>query len=263
MIRRSLFAFPVAALLLCGGGCLVTKSSYDLKARENDSLREAVASLNREKARLAEENAELSKQVAAGKRTEAALSAQVREADKSLERLGEGMTGSPRIYDKGQTTREQFIDGLLEVERTTGLRMQELSARVECCEKELSLLRSNASSREHGAGRLAALSADLAEVSPEIGITPIGPSLRIVVPERLLVGERGACLTKTGAAIVSKISGAVSELPSASLLILTGGKASAETVRAAAASNGRIPRERLHSRVGERGGTAELFVVMR
>ncbi|MBE0603556.1 MAG: hypothetical protein IH611_08005, partial [Deltaproteobacteria bacterium] len=110
---------------------------------------------------------------------------------------------------------------------------------------------------------LARVEADLKEMSPEIGVTPIGSSLRIVVPEELLFGDQGGKLTKAGAAIVSRVSEVVSELPSASLLIITDGKASAETLRAAASSNDKIPRERLKSRVREKGRGAEFILVVR
>jgi chromosome segregation ATPase len=53
----------VAALLSCAG-CIVTASTYDAKVREVETLRDAYASSNREKSRLAGEVETLSKQVA-------------------------------------------------------------------------------------------------------------------------------------------------------------------------------------------------------
>jgi hypothetical protein len=255
-----------------------------MKSKETDSLRGALASLNREKTKLAEENTALSRQVAAGKEAEEALSAQVKEMDESLKRLGEGMTGSRRKPETGRASREQLIDELLEGERATGRRMQELSVRAEGCEKSLEQAGRDAAAREREIEEMrnklwiqeegrqdmlqrdekfSRLSSSLVEVSPEIGITPVGPALRIVVPENLIVGERGGKLTKKGAAIISQLSGAVSELPSASLLIITGGKAASDTVRAAAAAGGKIPRERLMSHVREKGRTAEFLLIVR
>jgi uncharacterized protein YlxW (UPF0749 family) len=52
----------VAALLSCAG-CIVTTSTYDAKAREAESLRDAYASSNREASRLAGEVETLSKLV--------------------------------------------------------------------------------------------------------------------------------------------------------------------------------------------------------
>jgi len=53
----------VAAILSCAG-CIVTASTYDAKVREVEALRDAYASANREKSRLAGEVETLSKQVA-------------------------------------------------------------------------------------------------------------------------------------------------------------------------------------------------------
>ncbi len=302
MIRGCLFAVPVAVLLLSGAGCIVTRTSYELKARETDSLRSALGALNREKSQLEEENAALSKRVAEGKEAEAALSKQVKEMDESLKRLGEGLTGSRQPYNGTRITRDRFIDELLERERATGRRIQELTARAEGYEKDLDRMRREAAAREAEvadlgnklsvlasreeqllrerailSGRVerireertgsslrreetfSLLSAGLAKVSTEIDVTPLGPVLRIVVPERLVVGERGGNLTKTGASIVSKVSHAVSDLPHASLLVIAGGKAAAEAVRAAA--DGRIPRDRLLSHVREKGRTAEFLLI--
>lgn len=287
-MRRFLFAVPAVFLLLSGAGCIVTRSAYETKSKETDSLRSALASLNREKANLAEENTALSKQLSAGKEAEAALAAQVKEMDESLKRLGEGMTGSPRKYETGRLGRERLVDELLEGERAAGRKVQELTARAESCDRELAEARKAGAEREREiseleyrsailSGRiervreetrdpsmrmdekLRRLSAGLAEISPEIGVIPVGTSLRIVVPEKLLLGERNGKLTKTGSAIVSKISGTVAEMPASSLLVVTGGKASAETVKAAV-SGGGVPKERLHSRVREKGRAAEFLL---
>jgi hypothetical protein len=136
LIRRHLFAIPAAVLLLSGAGCIVTKSSYDMKTAETDTLRSALAELNREKARLAAENAELSKQGVACREKEAALAAQVKQMDQSLKRLGEGLTGSRPADDRRRMTREQFIEDLIESERATERRMRDLAARAEACERD-------------------------------------------------------------------------------------------------------------------------------
>jgi septal ring factor EnvC (AmiA/AmiB activator) len=141
LTRRSLLVISVAILLVSGAGCIVTRSSYEMKAREADSLRDALASLNRDKAKLAEENASLSKQVAACKDEEAALSSQVKAMEASLKRLGEGMPGSPQAFDGNRITRERFIDELMEREKATGSRIQNLSERTEKCERELERMR--------------------------------------------------------------------------------------------------------------------------
>ncbi|MBI5904516.1 MAG: hypothetical protein HZB86_03030 [Deltaproteobacteria bacterium] len=291
--------FPpiVALLLLFGTGCMVTKSAYDLKTRESDSLRDALASLNREKAKLSEEKAALSRQVAAGKETEASLAGRIREKDEQLARLGEDLGAARKTYEGTRITREQFINELLEKEKATGRRLQELAARAEGNEKELAALRaenaglrekmSTLAPREEEARRdrdilsgrverlqeerresaakrdalLARLSAELEKISAEVAIARVGDSLRIAVPEKIAVKERGGKLTDIGQAIVAAVSGTVADLPGAALLVIAGGKSSAETFRAAVASEGRIPEGRVVSRVRERERSAELLLI--
>ena len=266
---RPLVAFAAgAALLFSGAGCIVTKTTYDMKSNEADSLREALASVNRE-------NAALSKQVAADRETEAALAAQIREKDESLNRLSEETAASRQIYEGSQLTREQFINELLEREKATGKRLQELSARAEGNEQELERMKMEAAARERERDiltgrverlqeerqeaarqrdeRLAGLSEELRRLSPGIAVYPTGPALRVVVPERLALVDRGGKLTKLGSAVMLQVAGAVAEIPSASLVVVTGGKASAAALREAAA-RGKVPEERLfsHVRAGER-----------
>ena len=64
MFRRIMIALATVAALLSCAGCIVTASTYDAKVREVETLRDAYASTNREKSRLAGEVETLSKQVA-------------------------------------------------------------------------------------------------------------------------------------------------------------------------------------------------------
>lgn len=56
-----MITFAVLAALLSCAGCIVTASTYDSKVREVEALRDAYASSNREKAKLASEVEALSK----------------------------------------------------------------------------------------------------------------------------------------------------------------------------------------------------------
>jgi hypothetical protein len=56
-----MIAFAALAALLSCAGCIVTTSTYDVKVREVDALRDAYASSNRETSRLAGEVEVLSK----------------------------------------------------------------------------------------------------------------------------------------------------------------------------------------------------------
>ena len=64
MPRRVVIPFAAVAALLSCAGCIVTTSTYDARVRENEALRDAYASSNREASRLAGEVEALSKQIA-------------------------------------------------------------------------------------------------------------------------------------------------------------------------------------------------------
>jgi len=136
--RGRLLAIPATVLFLFGNGCLVTKSSYDMKAAEADSLRSALAELNREKTRLEEKNTEILKLEAACKEREADLAEQIKEMDRSLKRLAEGLSGSYAVDENRWSIREQFIENLIESEKAVERRIEELAARAQACEAELS-----------------------------------------------------------------------------------------------------------------------------
>ena len=301
---RPWFAFAAGAVLLfSGAGCIVTQTSYETKVKEADSLREAMASLNREKTKVEEENAELSREVAAGKEAEAGLTARLKERDESLKALSDELSGEQQKYEGRRVSREQFINEMLEKEKTTGKRLQELSARAEGYERDLERMKKEAEARDQEvadlrkkleaalpaseatrrerdilSGRverlqeerrdaerrrdelLAGLSSGLGKLSPEVSVFPMGPALRVVVPEKLVIRAPGGGLTKLGSAVVSQVAGAVAEIPSASLVVITGGKASAEALRGAAAK-GKVPEGRLYSHVRAKERQAELLLI--
>jgi hypothetical protein len=289
-------------LLFSGAGCIVTQSAYEMKAKEADSVREALAPLNREKARLAEENAALAREVAAGMEARASLEAQLAEKSDSVKILSEELAAERQKYEGRRVSREQFINEMLEKEKATGKRLQELSARAEGYERDMERMKKEIAERDQEvaalrkmleealpaseatrleretlAGRverlqeerreaerrrdelLSGLSAGLGKLSPEVSVFPMGPILRVVVPEKLVVKEPGG-LTRLGSAVMSQVASAASGIPSASLVVITGGKASAEALRGAAAK-GNVPAGRLYSHVRARERQAELLLI--
>jgi len=136
-----------AALLSCAG-CIVTSSNYEAKVREVDVLRDAYASLNREKTKLAGEVEALSKESAREKATGEALAGQLREKEESLKRLSGELEAVRRASEGSRTTREQFIDELLAKEKATGKRLQELSSRADACAEELARERRESADRD-------------------------------------------------------------------------------------------------------------------
>jgi len=133
-----LFIIPAVILLLSGTGCITTKSAYDVKVAEADSLRSALAELNREKAKLIEEAADLSKREAACKENEAVITGQIKEMDRSMKLLTEGLTSSYGIDENRWLIREQFIENLIESGKAAERRIEDLTARAEACETNLS-----------------------------------------------------------------------------------------------------------------------------
>jgi len=84
--RRVIITFAAVAALLSCAGCIVTTSTYDVKVREVEALRDAYASSNREASRLAGEVEALSKQVAGQKAVLQELSTRADECEGALAR---------------------------------------------------------------------------------------------------------------------------------------------------------------------------------
>ncbi|GAB4232936.1 MAG: hypothetical protein OHK0028_08500 [Deltaproteobacteria bacterium] len=137
MVLRATIALAAIVPLLSCSGCIVTTSTYETKVREVESLRDAYSSLHREKGRLAAENAALAKQAADRKAEVEALSARVGEKEESVRRLREEISELRNRFEGTRLTREQFVNELLEKEKATGKRLQELSSRADACEAEL------------------------------------------------------------------------------------------------------------------------------
>lgn len=102
MICKRLFVIPIAVLLFSGAGCIVTKSLYDVKTAEVDSLRSALAKLNQEKTKLIAENTNLLERETACKEREADLTGQIKEMDDSLKRLAETLKDPRNAEEKSQ-----------------------------------------------------------------------------------------------------------------------------------------------------------------
>ncbi len=133
---------------------MVTSSRYEMKTREADSLRDAVASANKEKNVLEARNEALQKQLADLKDSEAALSARIKAQEAEIRRFGEEFASARKNYEGTRITREQFISELLEKEKTTGKRIQELNAKAQACESSLESLRREIAARDSELGEL-------------------------------------------------------------------------------------------------------------
>ena len=140
-----------ACLLLLGlaaGGCMVASTKYDVKTREADTLRDALANTNKEKTVLEARNDALQTQLTGEKEEVTALSARFRTQEEEIRRINEELASARKNYEGTRITREQFISELLEKEKTTGKRIQELSAKAQSCEQVLEAHGKDGAARE-------------------------------------------------------------------------------------------------------------------
>jgi cell division septum initiation protein DivIVA len=147
-VKRFPAAVPVLLACLAAGGCMVTGSKYEMKTREADTLRDAFAAVSKEKTILESKNEALNKQLADQKEAVASLSARVRNQEEEIRRVSEELAVARKNYEGTRITREQFINELLEKEKATGKRTQELGAKAHACELSLESIRKEAAVRE-------------------------------------------------------------------------------------------------------------------
>lgn len=124
------------ALTLATDGCVVATSRFDSKVRESDALRDALASVNREKNSLEARYEALAKQAAEGKELSEQCAARAAAQEAELRKLRAEFRETSRNFEGTRITREQFITELLEKEKGSGKRIQELSGRALACESE-------------------------------------------------------------------------------------------------------------------------------
>lgn len=147
-------AAALAALSFSTCGCLVAGSKYDMKTREADALRDALAVVNKEKTVLEARNEALQKQVSDGKQAVSDLTSRLGNQDEEMRRMGTELSSARRTYEGTRITREQLITELLEKEKATGKRIQDLSDRAEACEQEAEKLRKERAALEAQASEL-------------------------------------------------------------------------------------------------------------
>lgn len=291
-------------LCLAASGCMVTSSKYEIKTREADTLRDALASANKEKTVLEARTEALQTQLAAEKEEATSLSSRVRTQEEEVRRINDELASARKNYEGTRITREQFISELLEKEKATGKRIQDVSARAQTCEQSLDALKKESAARESELAefrkkaekpqeedalrrerdillgrverlseerkqeekrredRFAALKEAIGKISAEIKVTPLGPALSIELPGKVLFAKGNAGLSDGGKKVLAEVGKAASEFSTASLLISTGGKKSAEEIRAALAGSAKIPVDRILSKYIEKEKGAELLLLV-
>lgn len=137
---------PLLALWLAAGGCVVASSRFEAKAREAETVRDALASVNKEKNALEARNEALEKRLSDEAESAQRCAARAQKQEEETRRLREELSEAGRHYEGTRITREQLIGELLEKEKASGKRIQELSARAQACETEEERLRAEAAS---------------------------------------------------------------------------------------------------------------------
>src|SRR5512143_2570714 len=136
------------ALSCLAGGCLVTGTTYEAKTREADALRDALAATNKEKDQISAQAETLRKQLSGETERSAGLAARLKTQDEDIRRMSDELASARKNYEGTRITREQLISELLEKEKATGKRIQDLSAKGQGLEAETDRLRKEAAERE-------------------------------------------------------------------------------------------------------------------
>ncbi len=212
---------PLVAFLVGSGGCVVTTSKYEAKSSEADSLRDALASASREKNDFEERYEAIRKQLSDEEEEKSALTSRVRELEKELGKAKEELASVIGKYEGTRITREELISELLEKEKATGRRIQELGASAQRCDREREVLRKEAVERQ----------ATISALEKRIGETDDVDSLRRerdillgrverIKEERLQEARRRDLRYAELAKTVSGISARIETAPAGSALVV-------------------------------------------
>lgn len=268
---------PVLALALGAGGCLVTASKYEEKTKEADSLRNALAATNRENTTLEEEYVAIREQLDDEKTTNETLSMRIRDQEEELRRVREELESITRSYEGTRITREELISQLLEKEKATGKRIQELSSMAQLCDMGQEKLRRE---RDMLLGRIeriredrlretrrrdirfAELSKTFAGISSQIFTALVGPAMLVRLPDKICFLKGKPTLTNTGKQVIEEVGKTVLEFPEAVIIITAEGKSKADEIRAFLTENHSLPRRKVSTSVQSGGGDAELMLVI-
>ena len=140
---------PLVAFTLGTGGCVVTTAKYEAKTREADSLRDALASASKEKSTLESKYEAAQKQLSDEKKENMELSSRNRELEENLGSVKEELASIGGKYEGTRITREELISELLEKEKATGKRIQELGETAQQCDMERERLQKEAVERQN------------------------------------------------------------------------------------------------------------------
>ncbi|PWB62736.1 MAG: hypothetical protein C3F14_09385 [Deltaproteobacteria bacterium] len=110
--------------------------------------------------------------------------------------------------------------------------------------------------------RFAALTEAIGKVSRDVSVTPLGPALRVELPDKLLSAKGKSQLSPGGRKIVEEVGKAAAEFPTSSILLSMAGKKIAAEVRSVMASAGKLPPARILYKPGGQEKGAELLLLV-
>lgn len=304
-MRQSYRLVSAAALYLAASGCLVTTSQYELKTREADTLRDGLASVNREKAALEARSEALKGQLAQEKETAARLAEKCGIMEEDLRKASDELGAARTRYEGTRITREQLINELLEKERTSGRRIQELSAQILALEAEAEKLRREGAAKEtliadlrkkaetapdteallqerdmllgrierlteerdaarrKSRERIASLAEAVPALVPGSSAEPVGPGLRLHLPEKALFRQPGKPeLSDSVRALAEELRKVAAGDPRAAVVVRAPGEVAGEGIRGALSGDGGFAPDRVV--VGSPGADrgADLFLII-
>jgi hypothetical protein len=305
-VRLTRLAAVVSALaLLLGiGGCMVRGSKYDARTREVDTLRDAMAIANREKTVLEARIEALEHQLADEEERSARLADEIREQEEAIRKLKEELASARRNYEGTRITREQLVAELLEKEKASGKRIQELSMKAAQHAAEEEKLRREADRRDAQlaelkarlgspaeadalrrerdilqgrVGRLmeerrvedkrlgerfAAVAQHLEGMEAGIRTVTVGRTLRIIIPDEILVTGGNTELTDACRKAVLTVGRTAGEFPAASVVLFAGTRGLADALKTLLIRDGTVPEDRIATTVREAGRGAELLLLV-
>ncbi|HZD54817.1 MAG TPA: hypothetical protein VE080_01055, partial [Candidatus Aquicultoraceae bacterium] len=189
-------------------------------------------------------------------------------------------------------TREELISELLEREKATGKRIQELSERAQECEASL---RETSGPRENrGAsgeeslrrerdillGRLERIEEErlresrrrdarfteliraFSGISHRIAAERLGPAMRVVVPDGVLFHEGTPSLTDAGRVMIGEMGKTASEFPSTAVIIASGEPSQAAEISSQLSNGYALPPDRILVTAGDGTRRTELVLIV-
>lgn len=166
MIRKLFRSLVIpAALSVLASGCLVATSRFEEKVAESDNLRDALAAASKDRTALAARNEALQKQLSDTKETAENCAIKARSQEAELSRLTGELSNAKRSYEGTRITREELITELMEKEKATGRRIQDLTGRAQTCDAECERLKKEI---ERTTREIAARDAQIAEIQERL-----------------------------------------------------------------------------------------------